>query len=168
MQSSTSFQTSSDLHFKEGKRTGRRRFGGFTFVEVMMAATIMTMGLCGCLLTLMRGLHAIDTARSSSLAAQIMQSEVERLRLLSWNDVSSLPRAENVDLATIFIGNPQLASRFQAERLITPVTGRETSMVDVTMRITWRNVNGKTHTRSFSTRYSKNGLYDFYYTVARS
>ncbi len=147
-----------------------RASSGFTLVEVAVAAFVMLIAVSSSLLILQRGLQGVDVARNSTLAAQIMQSEIERIRLMSWNDImnpAKLPTPNaDVDISAFVAADPKIAQRFSVKRTVTPVTGRETSMVTVTVDVTWANVDNTPHTRSFSTRYSKDGLYDYYYTIA--
>jgi Tfp pilus assembly protein PilV len=150
-------------------KRGLRATAGFTIVEVAAAAFVMFLALSSCLLVLERGCHGVDSARNSTLAAQFMQCEVERIRLMSWadiNDPAKLPWNAPVDLTSYATAHPETANRFTMTRTVTAYPGRTTSMVTLTMNISWKNSDGTTGNRSMSTRYSKNGLYDFYYTIA--
>jgi hypothetical protein len=94
-----------------------------------------------------------------------MQSEIERLRLMNWTDLSALTGADQtVNVANAFSANNQMASRFTASRTITTSNGRA-DMLEITITVRWSGANGMQHTRSFMTRYSKNGLYDYFYTA---
>ena len=66
-----------------------RPIAGFTLVEVMMAAIILTVGFMGLIqaVTICSGM--MDQARRETLAAQILDHEIESLRLLPWDDPSS-------------------------------------------------------------------------------
>ena len=50
---------------------------GFTLVEVALAATILLVGFAGMAAALMIGSEMLDTARKQTIAAQIMQGEIE-------------------------------------------------------------------------------------------
>jgi type II secretory pathway pseudopilin PulG len=60
------------------------RSRGFTIAEVMVAATVMVLAISSSIIVLQQGLRAIDTARYTTLAGQILQSQMEKLRLLTW------------------------------------------------------------------------------------
>lgn len=138
---------------------------GFTIIEVAMATFVMLFGISTSLVTMQRGFDSIDTARNITLAAQIMQSEMERIRLLNW---ASLPATDgNVDLTAFFTGNPTLASRFSLARTVDDVAGKVGEMKTITLVVSWTGVTGSPHQRRFVTRYAKDGLYDYYYTIAR-
>ena len=143
----------------------RGRDRGFTIIEVAMATFVMIFGISTSLITMQRGFESIDTARNITLAAQIMQSEMERIRLLNW---ASLPTDDNdVDLAGFFTSNPSLAAKFSLARTVADVAGKVGEMKSVTLTVTWNGVTGSPHQRRFVTRYTKDGLYDYYYTLAR-
>lgn len=146
-------------------RIPRHRTRGFTIIEVAMATFVMIFGISTSLITMQRGFESIDTARNITLAAQIMQSEMERIRLLNW---SSLPADESdVDLSAFFTSNPSLADKFTLARSVTDVSGKVGEMKSITLTVTWNGVTGTPHQRRFVTRYTKDGLYDYYYTLAR-
>jgi type II secretory pathway pseudopilin PulG len=161
--------------FSKARRDGfprrRSRRAAFTLVEVMMAFVILIAGICGGLTTLQSGFKAIDSARCSTLAAQIMQSQIERLRLHNWDSVTS------TDATTGFFGDREIpvnalvpvsaadiASRFTLRQSVQLPSDGRTDIVDVTLNVTWTNVGGIVQTRSFVTRYAKNGLYDYYFS----
>src|SRR3954469_3581425 len=79
-----------------------RRRAGFTLAEVMMAAGVMAFAISGSIMVVQRGVKAIDNARNTPLASQIIQSEMERIRLLNWSDVDALGASANLVLTTIF------------------------------------------------------------------
>jgi Tfp pilus assembly protein PilV len=153
-------------------RAARRR-AGFTIIEVTMAAFVMVFGIATSLSVLSSGLRTLDDARNITLASQILQSELERLRLLPWSSstggeaISGLEEKATVDLATAYSSNTAVTGRFTLTRVVTATSGRETTMRDITLVVSWTSVFGTAHTRTFTTRYCKDGLYDFYYTLAK-
>lgn len=147
----------------------------------MTATFVMVFGIASAIIVLQSGFKALDTARSTTLASQIIQSEMERIRLLPW-DTSTLDSSgnlkpaivrivekEQIDPATLFpIGSVSTQiSRFTIVRTCEDVSGRVGEMKTITLYVTWRGIDGITHTRSSSTQYSKNGIYDYYYTKAK-
>lgn len=148
-----------------GKTARRKRTSAFTLVEVMMASVVLIFGICSCFGVIQQSFAALDTARNSTLAAQVMQSEIERLRLMNWTDLSALTGAnQTVNVSNTFSSNAQMANKFTANRTIAAADGR-TDMMEITITVRWNGANGMQHTRSFMTRYSKNGLYDYFYTA---
>ncbi|MEZ5414120.1 MAG: prepilin-type N-terminal cleavage/methylation domain-containing protein [Opitutaceae bacterium] len=152
-------------------RRTRKPPTGFTIVEVMVAATIMVLGITTSLTTLTFGMRAIDTARNSTLAAQIMQSEMENIRLLNWAQLTALSASETVDISSIISSGSSttldatlnnIISKFTCTRTITTP---KSNMREITLTVSWNGQDGRAHSNSYVTRYCKDGLYDFYYTA---
>jgi Tfp pilus assembly protein PilV len=157
------------MSFNFARNRSRQR--GFSIFEVMMASIIMVLGITTSLTTITYGMRAVDTARNTTLAAQIMQSEMENIRLLNWAQLTALPASETVDIAAIVSSGSSstldatlnnIISKFTCVRTIsTP----KTDMREVALAISWNGQDGRSHSNSYVTRYCKNGLYDFYYTA---
>ncbi len=156
------------------RRRHDSKVAGFTIIEVAMATFVMAFGIATAIIALQMGFKALDVARDATLASQIMQSEIERLRLLPWNNASTtavdsiceLPASETVALASMFASSARLTNKFTVIRTVTPDPDRPADVRFITITVTWRSYDGQEHTRSFSTMYAKNGLYDYYYTLA--
>lgn len=147
----------------------RRRSSGFTIIEVAMAAAVMALTIAGSIIVLQQGFKSLDNARNTTLASQVIQSEMERIRLLSWGDVSGLAASERITLSTIFPAGTittAMSDRFTAMRTTADVTGKVGEMKAITITVTWTGLDNIVHTRSTTGYYCKNGLYDYYYTLA--
>lgn len=160
---------------KRGRSVFNRLNAGFTIVEVALAATVMVLVISTALIVMKAGFSALDSARKTTLAAQILQSEMERIRMLSWSRVEALGTTPaTIDLTTIFPQTTaterkvlaQMQNTFTATRTITPLADYSDEIVEITIHITWKGIDGVTHNRSTNTRYCKNGLYNYYYTLA--
>jgi Tfp pilus assembly protein PilV len=156
-------------------RTGER---GFTIIEVAMASFVMSFGIATSIIALQIGFKAIDVARDQTLASQIMQSEIERLRLWPWSktapasvvdSIAELPASGTVPLASTFVANAAIASKFSVTRTVTGDPVDPTRNVRyITVAVTWNSYDGRSHSRKFTTIYAKDGLYDYYYTLAKT
>ena len=140
---------------------------GFTIFEVMMATFVMAMGISTAIVGMTAGFKQIDVARNITLSSQVLQSEMERLRLMDWADIASLTGTSTVDLSTVFTDDTDLASRFTLTRTVSDVTGKVGEMKQIALTCGWTAIDGRSLSRQFSTIYTKNGLYDYYYTLAR-
>lgn len=144
-----------------GSRSPFRRRHGFSLVEVMFASIVMVLGITTAITTLQRGLQAVDSARNYSYAAQLMQSELERLRLKNWSQLQTLQ-----DTGETIVETDDTASSartvFTCKRVITDV---RSDMKEITLISNWQGFDGRPHTARFITRYSKRGLYDYLYTA---
>ena len=136
------------------------RLSGFTLVEVMVASTVLIFGIVTAITTSQRGLQALDTARNLTAASQIMQSEMERIRLLSWTQLQTLQQTGGTTVATSDSGAD--ASRFTCTRDITDI---KTDMKQITLTTVWHGYDGGEHTARLITRYGQSGLNDYFYTT---
>lgn len=132
-----------------------------------MASFVMAFGIATTIIAMQAGFRQIDLARGTTLAAQIIQSEMERVRMLSWTTVSALPASETFDGATYFSSNPEIAGKYSITRTLTADATRPADVKFINLSVTWTSYDGRSHTRSSSSKYVKNGLYDYYYTLAR-
>jgi type II secretory pathway pseudopilin PulG len=148
---------------------------GFTIVEVMAAAIVMALAISSSLIVLQHGMRAIDTARYTTLAGQILQSQMEKLRLLTWTQLTH-PTYGPVAFPTF---TPDLAAtsvaqmnRFTAggvtgqcaQSIVAAPAPFDTSMKEIKLTATWTGMDGRSHSLSYITYYGKNGLSDFFYT----
>lgn len=165
---SNAFSATASHHLRDAR--------GFTIIEVALASFVMAFGIATSILAMQTGFRALDVARDLTLASQIMQSEIERLRLMAWSNTGTvaidsiveLPASEAVSLASMFSTSAALAAKFTVTRLVTPDSTRSADIRYITINVTWISYDGRSHNRTFTTMYSKNGLYDFYYTVAHA
>ena len=148
------------------RRTLLRR--GFTILEVMMATFVMALGISTSIMAMQLGFRHLDLARGTTLASQIIQSEMERIRMMSWTKVTALPASEVFDGGAFFSSNSKVAGKYTVTRTRTPDTTRPSDIMDINISVRWQTYDGKWHSRSFSAIYAKNGLYDYMYTIAHS
>lgn len=141
----------------------RPRRRAFTIVEVMIAGTVMALAITTAITTMQSAFLALDSARNTTLASQILQGEIEKLRLLSWEALGKLqptgPEPTKVEIDPVITRRPNIGNRFALTRDIDPIG---TSMMEITMTITWRGYDGRTHERFYKTYYAKEGLYDYF------
>jgi Tfp pilus assembly protein PilV len=131
----------------------------FTLVEVMVASTVLVFGLVTAITTGQRGLQALDTARQLSAASQLMQSEMERLRLLSWNQLQAAQQSGPAEVS------PDTGTQDARIRCTRQITDVKDDMKEIVLTATWRGYDGRPHTARLITRYGKNGLNDYFYTT---
>ena len=126
-----------------------------TIIEVMMGALVLVMVFISTFTVIQRGFEMIDIARNTGLAGQILQSEIEDIRLKNW---ANLPAdgTTNITLPSAF---DAVANRFTATRTVTSVNS---DMKRVTVKVTWTAYTGRVHTREYETYYTKGGLNDYY------
>lgn len=146
-----------------------------------MASFVMAFGIATSIVAMQSGFKQIDVARGTTLAAQIIQSEMERLRMMSWTGISALATAtdttapypsgspagvEMFDGATYFTTNAEIAGRYTITRTVADSTDHPGEAKTITIVVRWQSYDNRWHQRSFTGIYCQNGLYDYYYTVA--
>jgi type II secretory pathway pseudopilin PulG len=167
------------------RRDIRRSAGAFTILEVMVSAFVMVLVLTSSLTVLQRGYQAIDSARYQTLAGQILQSQMEKLRLLSWNQLtgtsgpgapggipangSSVTSSFTPDLANTSnqVKNFQCTQTLNYDPAAIYNDSTQTyyhTMVDITLTATWTGVDGMQRSRIYKTQYAQNGISDICYT----
>ena len=132
---------------------------GFTLVEAMVAAIVLVLGITTAITTLQYGLRALDTARNLTAASQVMQSEIERLRLKSWAQIQALQDAHDTAVA---VESGAGTARFTCQREIRDI---KTDMKEIVIMASWNGMDGRPHSARLMTRYCRSGLNDYYYTV---
>jgi type II secretory pathway pseudopilin PulG len=142
-------------------RTGKRMAAAFTILEVMVATIVLVFAITSSITVMQSGFQSLDTARNLTTAGQIMENEMENLRLKNWTQIQALQDAGNTTVAP----DPSFgaaATRFTCTRTISDL---KADMKQITLTATWSGTDGRPHLVSYLTRYGKNGLNDYYYTA---
>ena len=126
----------------------------------MVAACIMVFGIAASLLTVQRGYQALDAARHTTYASQVMQSELERLRLKSWAQMQALQDSGETDVSVAGLNGT--SGSFRCSRIIRDL---KEDMKEIALVSSWTGYDGRAHTLRYITRYSRSGLYDYFYTA---
>lgn len=134
----------------------------FTLMEVALAMFVLALAITTAITTMQRAFANLDTARNISTASVILQTEMEKERLLDWETVSSDRYVPALDAS--LQSNPAVAGRFTLSRTVTALADRSGQMVQVTLTVRWRNADGRSLARSFTTYFTRNGLRDFFYS----
>lgn len=130
----------------------------------MIAATIMALAITTSLIVLQRAFVALDFARKVTLAGQVMQSEFEKMRLTAWADIDKYGTEENLtaSIGSAFDASAAITNSFTLVRRVDP-HGVHPNMKQITLTISWRAHDGRAISRSYTTYYGKDGLYDYFY-----
>lgn len=131
-----------------------------TLVEVMAATMVMALAIGSSIVGIQAGMNHLDVARTSTSMAQLLQQEAERLRLLNWAGIESLPSSETW---TPKEGVPDTRrGKVKITRDVSSVAGYP-DMKEIRLRATWEALNGRPCERVLWLRYAKGGLHDYYY-----
>ncbi len=132
-----------------------------TLAEVMIGACVLALVLGGSLLVMRRNFWMLGAARDLNFATQILQNEVEHMRLADWSTVSGYPSTATLTLDSAFTNDTQIRSRFTLTRTTAAV---QTGLVELVYTVRWTGAKGQTVSRSLRTRYAQNGLYNWFYS----
>ncbi|HUG12053.1 MAG TPA: hypothetical protein VMM36_13620 [Opitutaceae bacterium] len=139
-----------------------------SLIEVMAGAMVLVLVFISTFTVIQTGFEMIDVSRNTGLAGQILQSEIEDIRLKNW---ANLPDEGTTDIILPTAFNA-VASRFAATRTVALVRNADGSvnpdMKRVTVQVSWTAYTGRTHTRRYETYYTEGGLNDYYVTRVRS
>ena len=127
-----------------------------------MAAMIMALVLSTAVTTLQRAFINLQNARDLNIASQMLQSEMEKMRLADWTTVSGFTTSVTpVTLDAAFTSNPFVGNRFTLSRT---VTDPKTDTRIITLRVVWLGADNRPLSRNLAMRYSRHGLYDYFYS----
>lgn len=134
----------------------------FTLVEVIMSVSVLALTITTSITVMQRAFINFDSARNLEIASRILQTEMEKQRLLSWTQVSSTSYTPTLD--AVFQNNPQIAGRFTLARSIELLPDRGGRLLQITLTASWRSYDGRPQSRSYTTYYGQNGLFSAFTT----
>ena len=146
---------------------GLRSVAAFTVLEVAMAASVLVLIIATTLTLIQAGFNVLDDARMSTLASQVLQSQMEQLRCSNFTVIQTYStQAQPVSLTLStegFTGN--FAKRFTGSAVSATFTVLQPDTagygeISCQMTVTWSNLQGVTRTRSYYTIFSDKGLTD--------
>jgi prepilin-type N-terminal cleavage/methylation domain-containing protein len=136
-----------------------RRRRGFTLVEVMIAMTVLSLALASSMVAITAGFRVMEDARMTTLASQVLQSEMETLRLKNFTEISELPVNDPTTFTIDSTLDTASFNRFTCTRTVTG-TG---NMREITLRVDWTTTSGLNRSRQYYTYFGKGGLSDYFY-----
>lgn len=115
-----------------------RRRDGFTLVEVLVATTILAIGLLSLALMQLHALKGGSTGRHTTTAAVVARDQLEQLQRASWTAIPATAGWVALPNVTTTVANGAVTSTEETYRLeyrVTNVTTSWTRALDV--RVTW-------------------------------
>lgn len=134
------------------------RASGFTVAEVLIAVTILLLVFVSSISAISVGFKLLEEARASTLASQILQSEVENLRLRNWAEITAMPSSAPFVVEI----DPSIKNfpKFECTRTIETV---RMGLKQAVISVTWKTSDARTRTRRYVTYIAEDGAYDYYY-----
>jgi prepilin-type N-terminal cleavage/methylation domain-containing protein len=125
-------------------RTVRRGRGGFTLVEVMVAFTILGIGLLSVAGAQVKAIHGTQSGRHLSQASLVAQTQLDTLLRSSWTAL--VPAGWNlpttVNSTVVDGGSGSVEQAYNVSWRITNLIPNETRQLDV--RVIWAENDGRT------------------------
>jgi Tfp pilus assembly protein PilV len=155
------------------RRDFRRSVRAVTILEVMVAVMVLALTITSSLQVLGSGLRAMDTARYSTLAGQILQSQMEKLRLMNWSQLQNVegintPFTADVGTSSTSSSGGSVVTSNQVKNFscIQTIQADSTysNMIDIKLTASWSGMDGINHSRTYYTQYSQHGISDFIVT----
>jgi uncharacterized protein (TIGR02598 family) len=138
-------------------KNARNPQGGFTILEVGVAAAVLAFTLVGMIGTIESGAKMMDVSRNQTIAAQILRSEIDGLRTQSWNTVSGYSYSSTSVTSSIDAAFNAGTQGFSAVRKVNQVGGNST-LLQITFTVSWKGITGLNYSRSSTTYVGQNGL----------
>ena len=139
-----------------GQHSGKKK--GFSLVEFMVGSGVMTLVLAGYFSGIGQALLISENVKSGNFAAQILQSEMDEIHTLQWDEVDQLPSSGNFDPKAYFSIIP--LRDYSCQRSITDLGSFQK---EIRLAVSWTDLKGISHNREYVTYYTKDGLYDYTY-----
>lgn len=130
----------------------------YSLVEVIIAAGIFGIVITGGFAGVRMGFEIVDNSRHYTRVSQILQSEVESLRSLSWKELKELPESEEVEI------DPQFSTTaYDAYTVTRNIYTESSSLRRVEVLVEYNTRSGKEVNLRYLTFFTQGGLNDYYY-----
>jgi prepilin-type N-terminal cleavage/methylation domain-containing protein len=106
---------------------------GYTLAEVMIASIIMALVLVSVMGIVGRSVRYLSDIRRASRSSQVLQQEMENIRLMTWSQIQALPNS---------FSDPSDANHLYSGTINTTsfdTYSGTTTVLAVTLTITWTN-----------------------------
>jgi prepilin-type N-terminal cleavage/methylation domain-containing protein len=133
---------------------------GFTLVEVIVSMFLMAIVFTAAFGTYFLGMRMVEDAREELRASQIVQSELERMRTLTWDDLEELDPFSPFSPQGNFVN--QFSKNYNCYRWVYQMNSSQKRVI---IYVQWVNSRGDTTWQVFNTVFTRNGLNDYYYST---
>ena len=125
---------------------------GFTLLEAMIASIILGLALTSVIAVASQCMRYLTDIRRTARSSQVLQQKMEDIRLLSWSQLQALPGTftDPSDTNRVYAGTI-------TQTAFDSYNGT-TTMMKVTLTVTWTNQVYRALTNSLSTLVSNGGL----------
>lgn len=143
---------------KSGDRAHKKR--GYSLVELMIGATLLTVVLAGTFSALGQALFLSEKVQHSNFVTELLQSELNEVNNYNWDRIITLPASESFDPAKYFSDIP-LKNYTCTRTVVNHPT--YSNMKEIRLTVTWDDMRGKSYSRELVSYYAKGGMNDYNY-----
>lgn len=129
----------------------------------MLASIVLALTLTTAITTMQRTFLLVTSAHNLTMGSQVIENEIEKVRLLGWDTVSALPASATLAVDPRFTTNRRVGNRFTLTRTVGKVRGNA-DLLEMKYTLTWRSA-GRTLSRSYTSYYARYGTYDWLYNT---
>ncbi len=131
---------------------------GLTLVETVIGLAVLGIVMASVMFSLGMGMQMMDDSRNIAHAGHILQSEMENLRRMNWNELQQMQLREAFSIDALF--EEHYEGRFTGLRELTSLGG---TLMQVRLVVFWERQRGGQSERTYITVMGKDGLNDYYY-----
>lgn len=139
------------------RMTREHQRSGFVLAELVIAICVVTASFAGVFALANQSMRIVNDMKNESRAVQAAESEMERLRAMSWGNLVGLNPAFALDPA----GTPGLSELSGARGVVrismVPGTANGDRLRAVSVRITWSSRDGRTKEVALATLITPHG-----------
>jgi len=131
----------------------------------MVAIAVVGLVLAAAFANVGSSLRTMETARDYTRVAQILQSELEDVRTMSWADLEALQAATGGDWELLDISaefHEAFGTRYVTHRRVRNRDGLP-DQKEIVIKVEWTNAHGVTVTKYTSSWFTENGMHDYFY-----
>jgi Tfp pilus assembly protein PilV len=129
----------------------RRNRGAFTFVEVLVATTLLIIGFLGVYASLYASGMLRETSNETNIAMFKLQSTMEYLFSVPFDDVTTkLPAATAINIVALTDSNPYNDFKLSNEKITVAYVDAKADPLNFTITINWKSRMGTTRVESIS------------------
>jgi hypothetical protein len=153
----------------ETNRSHSRSKAAFTLAEVMIASGTFAVACLAGFAGVVQGFQLVQSTRENLRATQILQDNMEILRLYTWDQLNTpgfvpLSFTNTFNPAGVASGNAGVTYYGTVTPAPAPLTeSYATNIVVFTFQLNWTNSNRLTHQRQITTLVSRYGIHNYLY-----
>ena len=147
-------------------REGKREKSGFTIVEVLAAIVIFGIVVASLFQMVAQGFTLVRNSRDINRVTQTMQHQMENLRSSTWANFETQVGTSTINVdangAPISGGTGTPPFDWSAFQMAQVIALEKAGHYKVTLTLNWTDAGSRTHTRTYISWFTNNGLNEFY------